>query len=82
MKQKKERCKYCNEKMVAKTTRAEFCSKKCKVYWHRENPKVKLTNFKKKEQKVTASAEAGVISDMEKQFQELLNQKKNETSRR
>jgi len=47
MKKKKESCKYCGEKLDAKTTRAEFCSPKCKVYWHRENPKVVLKNFNK-----------------------------------
>tara|TARA_R110000868_G_scaffold90367_1_gene250994 strand:+ start:354 stop:668 length:315 start_codon:yes stop_codon:yes gene_type:complete len=37
MKIKKENCKYCGEKLEAKTTRREFCSNKCKVYWHRES---------------------------------------------
>jgi len=47
MKYKKETCKYCGGKMKAKTTRAEFCSPNCKVYWHRENPKETLKNFNK-----------------------------------
>ncbi len=38
MKKKNENCKYCGDKLEAKTTRREFCSNKCKVYWHRENP--------------------------------------------
>lgn len=37
MKKKRETCKYCGEKMDAKTTRQEFCSPKCRVYWNREN---------------------------------------------
>lgn len=37
MKKKRETCKYCSEKMEAKTTRQEFCSDKCRVYWSREN---------------------------------------------
>ena len=37
MKKKKETCKYCGEKMDAKTTRQEFCGTKCRVYWNREN---------------------------------------------
>jgi len=36
MKEKKINCKYCGGKLEAKTTRREFCSNKCKVYWHRE----------------------------------------------
>lgn len=36
MKEKKIKCKYCGGKLEAKTTRREFCSNKCKVYWHRE----------------------------------------------
>lgn len=37
MKQKKDKCKYCGGKLEAKTTRMEFCSAKCRVYWNREN---------------------------------------------
>lgn len=47
MKVKKESCKYCSQKIEAKTTRAEFCSDKCRVYWNREHPKVSLKNFNK-----------------------------------
>lgn len=36
MKKKRETCKYCGEKMDAKTTRQEFCSDKCRVYWNRD----------------------------------------------
>lgn len=35
MKEKKSKCKYCSCDLEAKTTRREFCSPKCKVYWHR-----------------------------------------------
>lgn len=45
MKEKKITCKYCEGKMEAKTTRQEFCSDKCRVYWNRENPKVKVVNL-------------------------------------
>lgn len=37
MDEKREKCKRCGAKMNPKTKRAEFCSPKCKVYWHREN---------------------------------------------
>ena len=37
MKEKKQKCKYCGGDLNARTTRREFCSNKCKVYWHREN---------------------------------------------
>lgn len=36
MDEKKEKCKRCGAKITPKTKRAEFCSNKCKVYWHRE----------------------------------------------
>lgn len=38
---KRENCLYCGEKMESKTAKKKFCSDKCKVYWHRENPKNK-----------------------------------------
>ena len=41
MDEKKEKCKRCGVNIEPKTKRAEFCSPKCKVYWHRENPKIK-----------------------------------------
>ena len=41
MKEKKTNCKYCNSEMQPKTTRQEFCSAKCRVYWNREHPKPK-----------------------------------------
>jgi len=47
MDEKKEKCKRCGVKIEPKTKRAEFCSPKCKVYWHREHPKVNLKNFNK-----------------------------------
>jgi len=40
VKKKRETCKYCDGKLEAKTTRREFCSPKCKVYWHRDNSKI------------------------------------------
>jgi hypothetical protein len=45
MRQKQEICKYCGEKMESKTTRQEFCSDKCRVYWNRENPKIRLKDL-------------------------------------
>ena len=49
MDEKKEKCKRCGIKIEPKTKRAEFCSPKCKVYWHRENSKavVKVNNLTK-----------------------------------
>lgn len=54
MKYKRENCKYCGEKMEAKTTRAEFCSNKCRVYWNRENVTevVKENNRPKNKKKI------------------------------
>lgn len=45
MKQRLESCKYCSKKLEDGTTRKEFCSPKCRVYWNREHPKVTLKNF-------------------------------------
>lgn len=45
MKQRLEKCKYCDGKLAEGTTRKEFCSDKCRVYWNRENPRVTLKNF-------------------------------------
>lgn len=42
-----ETCLYCENKFHKKHKRGKFCSSKCKVYWHRENPKVTLKNFNK-----------------------------------
>jgi endogenous inhibitor of DNA gyrase (YacG/DUF329 family) len=84
MKQKKEKCKYCSADLEAKTTRREFCSNKCKVYWHREN-KVELnnlnvpTNTKKIEPPKTSNVAINTkpdISDMEALFQKLKNEQK------
>lgn len=36
MKFKKEKCKYCGSDLESKTTRKEFCSSKCRVYWNRD----------------------------------------------
>lgn len=36
MKVKKEKCKYCGSDLESKTTRKEFCSSKCRVYWNRD----------------------------------------------
>jgi tRNA(Ile2) C34 agmatinyltransferase TiaS len=36
MKFKKEKCKYCDKDLESKTTRKEFCSSKCRVYWNRD----------------------------------------------
>jgi hypothetical protein len=36
MKRKKEKCKYCQKDLEARTTRKEFCSSKCRVYWNRD----------------------------------------------
>lgn len=51
MDEKKENCKRCGKPITPKTKRAEFCSPKCKVYWHREI-KIKLKPEKTFEQKL------------------------------
>lgn len=53
MKKKRDNCKYCNEPMDAKTTRKEFCSVKCKVYWHRDNEPKKVAPKKEESDKST-----------------------------
>lgn len=40
MKVKKEKCKYCGSDLESKTTRKEFCSSKCRVYWNRDQKTV------------------------------------------
>jgi hypothetical protein len=57
MDEKKDKCKRCGIKIEPKTKRAEFCSPKCKVYWHRENPKVTLKNFNKPSEGTTKTHE-------------------------
>lgn len=44
---KRDTCLYCEEQMESETAKKKFCSDKCKVYWHRENPKVTLKNYNK-----------------------------------
>ena len=46
---KKERCEYCEEKMVALNRNKRFCSDKCRVYFNRENAKAVLNKNEKKE---------------------------------
>jgi hypothetical protein len=41
---KKERCEYCEEKMVALNRNKRFCSAKCRVYFNRENAQLILRN--------------------------------------
>ena len=36
MKERTEYCKYCGIKIEPKTTRKQFCTPKCRVYWNRE----------------------------------------------
>lgn len=38
-------CKKCGGEFEPKNPKGKFCSNKCKVYWHRANPKVTLKNF-------------------------------------
>lgn len=49
--------------MEAKTTRKEFCSPKCKVYWHRED---ELKSVSPKEEKVKHEEEKRDLSDTKK----------------
>lgn len=39
MKIRAAKCKYCQTDFTEGTTRKTFCSSRCRVYWHRENPK-------------------------------------------
>lgn len=34
-----KKCKRCDKDFEPKNPKGVFCSDKCKVYWHRENPK-------------------------------------------
>lgn len=45
MKQKSEKCLYCDQKLEPKTTRQRFCSDKCRVYWNRDNAKIKISDL-------------------------------------
>lgn len=45
MKLKTENCLYCDKKLEAKTTRQRFCSDKCRVYWNRDNAKIKVSDL-------------------------------------
>jgi hypothetical protein len=49
MKGKKESCEYCGKKIEPKTTRAKFCSEKCRVYFWREKktPSVQIKDATK-----------------------------------
>ena len=40
MKQIKENCEYCNQKMEVKNAKRRFCSDKCRVYFNRKNKPV------------------------------------------
>ena len=42
---KKEACEYCGNQMDAKYRNKRFCSDKCRTYFNRENPKVKVINM-------------------------------------
>lgn len=39
VKEKLKNCVHCGKELEAKTTRAKFCSPKCRVYWNRDNMK-------------------------------------------
>jgi hypothetical protein len=83
MKKKKEKCKYCSADLEAKTTRREFCSNKCKVYWHREN-KVAFNSLAAPDTKKAephkpsdiATDEKSDIAYMEELFQKIKQEKK------
>jgi len=68
MKKKRDNCKYCNEPMDAKTTRKEFCSVKCKVYWHRDNEPKKDAP---KEEKKKLEEEKKDLSDVKVDLSEV-----------
>lgn len=51
MKFKKEKCKYCDKDLESKTTRKEFCSSKCRVYWNRDQRAAKQKPVKIEPQK-------------------------------
>lgn len=40
-------CSYCGLAFFKKHSRGKFCSDKCRVYWNRENKKVKITDLTK-----------------------------------
>lgn len=68
MKKKRDNCKYCDEPMDAKTTRKEFCSVKCKVYWHRDNEPKKVAP---KEEKKKLEEEKKDLSDVKVDLSEV-----------
>ena len=83
MKEKKQNCKYCGKELEAKTTRREFCSNKCKVYWHRENVadeklKVALNNDKEVTEILEEINNADPIPQKKSKFQEYMEQAERE----
>jgi ribosomal protein L24E len=78
MKEKNKTCKYCSKEIEAKTTRQEFCSPKCRVYWNREKnvaeveiPKSTPTASNKpivapKKENTTSNAGSGALSSFER----------------
>lgn len=85
MDEKKEKCKRCGVPISPKTKRAEFCSPKCKVYWHRENnattkpepPQIKdfnkptnqVPDLSKEPPKTNYTINTGKIAELEKELE-------------
>jgi hypothetical protein len=47
MKERRKDCKYCGKYLTEGQTNKQFCCDLHRVYWHRENPKVKVTDLTK-----------------------------------
>ena len=89
--EKNKNCEYCGKDLKAKYRSKRFCNDKCRIYYNRENVVAVVSENNKKENKVAIeegrstprnlgekhqSALPIDISDMEKQFQSLINTKK------
>ena len=61
--------------MDAKTTRREFCSVKCKVYWHRDNEPKKDAS---KEKRVPLEEQKKQLVEEKKDFSEVKNNPKDD----
>lgn len=44
---KRDTCEYCGKQMEAKYRNKRFCSDRCRTYFNREKPKVKITDLNK-----------------------------------
>lgn len=74
MRQRLENCKYCSKKLEG-TTRKEFCSTKCRVYYNREK-KIKAEVKQEAKKWFKAKDETEIVSNKNNNYQNDLWKKK------